>query len=789
MKKIEIDLETYSSADLNKCGVYRYCEAVDFEVLLFGYSVDGGEVRVIDLSRGEKIPAEIVRALTDEAVEKWAHNVQFERVCLSRFLRDMGLLGEGEYLSPRGWYCSMIWSAYLGLPFSLAAVGAALGLEEQKMTEGKNLIRFFCVPCKPTKANNQRTRNRPEDNAEKWNTFIKYNKRDVEVEMRICEKLRKFPVPYSIWNEFWLDQEINDRGILVDKILVDSAIQLDNWSQERLKAALQDLTNLDNPNSVAQMKEWLSENGMEMNSLGKKDVAEAVKTAPEPLRTVLLLRQQSAKSAVKKYVAMDNAVCADGRCRGMFQFYGANRSGRFAGRIVQLQNLYRNSLVDLDEARALVKQNNKKALEVLYDSVPEVLAELVRTAFVPEKGKKFIVADFSAIEARVLSYMAGEQWRLDVFKNGGDIYCATAEKMYGVKVVKHGENGELRQKGKQAELACIAEGSVVLTGRGEVKIENVIKGDMVWDGERWVKCGGAIFRGWKAVYDYDGLQATADHLVFVEGQDEPMMFAEAIINGMRLRKINRAGFSPHYYRIGYKPVYDILNAGSRHRFVVSGCLVHNCGYGGGVGALKAMGALEAGIEEEELDGIVKAWRKASPKIVKMWWDVDREIKKAIKEKTTTHTHNLTFSYQSGFLFITLPSGRKLAYVKPRIGENQFGGESVTYMGVNKGKWERIESYGPKFVENLIQGISRDILVYAMETLREYRIVATVHDEVILECDMDENVEDICELMGRTPPWMEGLELRADGYECMWYRPCVYREAGNRGKLQGNRDGL
>ena len=647
MEKIRIDLETYSSVDLGKCGVYKYSEAEDFEILLFGYSVDGGDLQVVDLAQGEVIPEEILLALMDVGVEKWAFNAQFERICLSVFLQRTGYLEDG-YLRPEGWHCSLVWSAYLGLPLSLASVGAALGLEEQKMKEGKDLIRYFCVPCKPTKSNGGRCRNLPEHAMEKWELFKKYNIRDVEVEMEIGEKLARFPVPDFVWEEYWIDQEINDRGIRIDRQMVENAIRLDAWSQEKLKEAMQELTMLENPNSVAQMKQWLADQGMETDSLGKKVVAEMIRTAPEPLRTVLMLRQQSAKSAVKKYVTMENAACQDDRCHGMFMFYGANRSGRWSGRIVQLQNLYRNSLSDLDEARALVRDGNAGALEVLYDSVPEVLAELVRTAFVPGPGMKFVVADFSAIEARVLSYMAGEEWRMEVFHNGGDIYCATASRMFGVPVEKHGVNGDLRQKGKQAELAC--------------------------------------------------------------------------------------------------------------------------GYGGGAGAMKAMGAVEMGIPEEELDGIVQAWRNASPKIVKMWWDVDRAVKKVIKEKTTAVTHGLRFLYQSGMLFIELPSGRRLAYVKPRIGENRFGGESVTYMGIGgTKKWERIESYGPKFVENIIQAISRDVLMNSMRTLREYRIVAHVHDELIIECPVETELEKICEMMGREPEWLPGIELRADGYECWYYK--------------------
>lgn len=644
MERLSIDIESYSETDLTKTGVYRYSEDPAFEVLLFGVAVDDGPITVYDLTAGEEIPAEILSALQDPRVTKWAFNAMFERVTLSRFLWDKGLLSKGQFLSPEGWRCSMIWSAYMGFPMSLAGAGAALGLEQQKMTEGKDLIRYFCVPCKATVSNGGRTRNLPSDAPDKWETFVAYNKRDVEVELQIKERLSSHPVPESVWREYWNDQTINDRGIQIDLPMVRNAIRLDALSQQRLTDALQELTNLDNPRSVQQMKDWLASQGMEMDSLGKKVVAEALRTAPEPLRTVLTLRQQLAMSAVKKYTAMENAVCADGRLRGMFRFYGANRSGRFSGTIVQLQNLFRNSLPDLIQARSLVSRGDYAALEALYDSVPQVLAECVRTAFIPAPGYKMIVADFSAIECRVLAWLAGEQWVLDVFAAGGDIYCETAGRMFHCKVEKHGENGELRQKGKQATLSC--------------------------------------------------------------------------------------------------------------------------GYGGAEGALIAMGALDAGMKEEELGPLVAAWRAANPNIVQMWWAVDRAVKTAVKEKTITRTHGLTFEYRGAMLYITLPSGRQLSYVKPRIGENRFGGESVTYMGMDTTKhWSRIESFAGKWVENIVQAVSRDILCYAMEQLRDYRIVAHVHDECIVEAPQETTVQEICERMGRVPPWAPGLILRADGYEC------------------------
>ena len=644
MKHLSIDLETYSSADIGKTGVYRYSEAPDFEVLLFGYSVDGAPPQLVDLACGETLPAEIRDALSDPSVTKWAFNASFERVCLSRYLG----LPSGTYLDPQQWRCSMIWSAYLGLPLSLAGVGAVLKLEKQKLESGRDLIRYFCQPCVPTKSNGGRTRNRPSDAPEKWSMFKSYNLRDVETEMAIQEKLSRFPVPEFVWDEYHLDQEINDRGIRLDMEVVRNAIEMDAFSKAELTEKMQTLTALENPNSVAQMKAWLSEHGLEVESLGKKDVAALLKDAPPDLAEALILRQQLAKSSVRKYQAMQNCVCADGRVHGMFMFYGANRTGRFAGRLVQLQNLPQNHMPDLEQARDLVRTGNYAALQTLYDSVPDVLSELIRTAFVPYERGKFIVADFAAIEARVIAWMADEQWRLEVFKKGGDIYCASASQMFGVPVEKHGINGHLRQKGKIAELAL--------------------------------------------------------------------------------------------------------------------------GYGGSVGALKAMGALEMGIPEEELKPLVDAWREANPNITQLWWDVDEAVKKTVTDKVPTETHGLHFMYEKGFLFIELPSGRRLSYVKPRIGENKFGGESVTYEGVGSTKkWERLESYGPKFVENAIQAISRDILCYAMKTLRCCNIVAHVHDEVIIEADPRVSLEAVCAQMGRTPPWAKGLILRADGYETPFYK--------------------
>jgi len=662
MKTLSIDIETYSGYDLSKCGVYKYAESPDFEILLFGYSVDDGDVQVIDLAAGEHLPPEILNALTDDDVQKWAFNANFERVCLSRYISDMDIsldpfadnhhsaeiLGKAKYLNPASWRCTMIWSAYMGLPLSLEGAGAVLGLEKQKLTEGKDLIRYFCSPCKPTATNGQRTRNLPEHASDKWESFKAYNRRDVETELSIQERLAKFPVPENVWEEYAHDQEINDRGVALDMALVRNAIKADARSRTKLTRLMKELTDLDNPNSLQQMKQWLADNGMETDSLGKKVVTELLKDAPEPLGKVLSLRQQLAKSSIKKYQTMENAVCADGRARGMFQFYGANRTGRWAGRLIQMQNLPQNHLIDLEDARWLVHDGDFAALELLYDNIPDVLSQLIRTAFVPKDGYKLIVADFSAIEARVIAWLAGERWRNDVFATHGKIYEASASQMFHVPIEEVTKGSPLRQKGKIAELAL--------------------------------------------------------------------------------------------------------------------------GYGGSVGALKAMGALEMGLSEEELRPLVSAWRSANPNIVRFWWDVDRAAMKAVRDRTMTETHGIRFGYQSGMLFITLPSGRRLSYVKPRIGTNQFGSDCVTYEGVGgTKKWEHIESYGPKFVENIVQAISRDILSYAMQTLRHCSIVMHIHDEVVIEAGPEMSAEILCQQMSRTPPWAEGLLLIADGFDCSFYK--------------------
>jgi DNA polymerase len=644
MKTLSIDIETYSDVQLPKTGVYRYCESPNFEILLFAYSIDNQPVQVIDLACGETMPEEIIVALEDDTVIKWAFNAAFERICISRFLG----YSTGTYLNPESWRCSMIWAATMGLPLSLEGVGAVLGLEKQKLTEGKDLIKYFCQPCAATKSNGGRTRNHPFHVPDKWEAFKRYNIRDVETEMGIQHKLRKFPVPDEVWDEYHIDQEINDRGVRLDMELVHQAITMDTRSREELTAAMKNITALENPNSVQQMKQWLSDNGVETESLDKKAVAELLKEAPAKLADVLTLRQQLAKSSVRKYQAMEKTVCSDGRARGMFQFYGANRTGRFSGRNIQLQNLPQNHLPDLSEARSLVRSGNFEAVKFLYEDVPDTLSQLIRTAFIPRDGALFYVADFSAIEARVIAWFAGESWRQQVFANGGDIYCASASQMFKVPVEKHGINGHLRQKGKIAELAL--------------------------------------------------------------------------------------------------------------------------GYGGSTGALKAMGAIEMGLTEEELPALVDAWRQANPHIVEFWWAVDRAVMEAVKYKHTTTDYGLTFSCKSGMLFITLPSGRKLAYVKPKIGTNKFGGSCITYEGVGSTKkWERLDSYGPKFVENIVQATARDILCYAMKTLRCCSIVMHIHDELVIEADPKVSLDAICEQMGRTPPWAKGLLLRADGYTTPFYK--------------------
>ena len=640
MKTISIDIETYSSVNLTKSGVYKYCEADDFEILLFAYSVDGGEVKVVDLAMGETIPLPVLNALTDENVLKWAFNAQFERICLSKYI--------GKHMTAKAWRCTMVWAATLGLPLSLEGVGSVLGLEKQKLTEGKELIRYFCTPGKLRDGTT--IRHLPQDAPERWEQFKKYNIRDVEVEMSIQQRLSKFPVSETEWQNYILDQEINDRGIMLDMDLVESAIECDNEMRESNLQTAREITGLENPNSTVQLKEWLSEQGVKTETLSKDAIEELLSEATDNVAEMLNIRKQLAKSSVKKYTAMETAVCKDSRARGLIQFYGANRTGRYAGRLIQVQNLPQNHLPDLEQARTLVKKGFYNDIEMLYDFVPFVLSELIRTAFVPKPGCRFYVADFAAIEARVIAWLAGESWRQDVFASGGDIYCASASQMFHVPVEKNGVNGHLRQKGKIAELAL--------------------------------------------------------------------------------------------------------------------------GYGGSVGALKAMGAVQMGIDESELQPLVDAWRRANTKIVRFWYAVDSAVKECIKERHDTKTHGISFSLQSGILFITLPSGRRLAYVKPRIGENRFGGESVTYEGISGAKkWERLESYGAKFVENIVQATARDILAEAMLRLNTsgFDIVMHIHDETVIEAAPETSLDVICRVMGQTPAWADGLILRADGYVCDFYR--------------------
>ena len=792
---ITIDIETKSDKDISKCGVYAYTDTPYFDILLFAYSIDGQPVQVVDTANGEEIPENVLAALADKNVVKRAFNCNFERVCLSKYLRENHpqyfqsySIDEdtvGDFLNPESWHCSMIHARTLGLPSSLAEVGKVLGIEQQKMAEGKALIKFFCVPYDTIDGVPQF--HSPTDYPDKWEIFKAYNKRDVEAELEIDRKLSRFPVPDFIWQEFYLDQEINDRGILVDMQLADKAISLDAEAKEELTVEMKRLTDIENPNSVYQLLDWLETQGYKSDSLGKAQVQELIKTAKEPVRSVLRMRLQLSKSSVKKYTAMKNTACSDNRARGMFSFYGASRTGRWAGRNVQLQNLPQNHLPDLTEARELVKYGSFEDIQMLYDDVPDTLSQLIRTAFIPRQGMKFIVADFSAIEARVIAWLAGEEWRMKAFANGEDIYCASASKMFGVPVVKHGENGHLRQKGKVAELACIAEGQLVLTNHGLKPIERVSVSDKVWDGVKWIPHQGVIYKGKCNVISYDGLTATPDHLVWVEGRITPIPFGIAAATGSQLVSTGNGAIALQYSWKNHifanektadevlisksqSRVYDLKNAGPNHRFTVSGKLVHNCGYGGSVGAMKAMGADSLGLSDAELKQIVTDWREASPHITELWWAVDKAVKKAIKEKTSTETHGLKFSYEAGFLFIELPSGRRLAYAKPRIGENQFGGESVTYMGINaQKKWDRLESYGPKFVENIVQGIARDLLMYSMQTLSHCFIVAHVHDEMIIEAPKDMSLEEVCQQMARTPKWAKCLILRADGYECEFYK--------------------
>lgn len=644
MKYLNIDIETFSSEPLAKCGVYRYAEAKDFEILLFGYAIDGGEVQVVDFTAGEKLPTDVYAALTDDSVIKWAFNAQFERICISRFLG----LPVGKYLNPKSWRCTMVWSATLGLPLSLETVGTVLRLQKQKMKEGKDLIRYFCTLSKNRLG--EPVRHYPKDAPERWEVFKEYNKRDVETEMAIQQKISKFPVADSEWINYRLDQLINDRGIMLDMVLVKNAIECDKDFRESHLHKARLVTGLENPNAPVQLKGWLAQKGIETDSLSKAAVSELLENANGDVEEALSLRQSLAKSSVKKYTAMETVVGKDHRARGLIQFYGANRTGRYAGRLIQVQNLPQNHIEDLDGARFLVRNRMYEKIEPRFGSTPKVLSELIRTAFVPKPGSRFFVADFAAIEARVIAWMAGENWRQEVFKNGGDIYCASASQMFHVPVEKHGVNGHLRQKGKIAELAL--------------------------------------------------------------------------------------------------------------------------GYGGSVGALKAMGAISLGVSEDELQPLVDAWRLSNPRIVKLWWSVDKAAKTCVKTRKPADAYGISFIYQSGMMFVILPSGRKLVYVKPKLGENRYGGTSITYEGVGEQKkWLRLETYGPKLVENIVQATARDILAEAMLRLTKagYKIVMHVHDEAVIEAPASASLEDICSVMAKQPKWAKGLLLRADGYICDYYK--------------------
>ncbi|HJF53944.1 MAG TPA: DNA polymerase [Limosilactobacillus coleohominis] len=642
MKQISIDIETYSSTNLNQTGVYRYADSDDFELLLFGYAVDFGPVTVIDLTQGEKIPLDIIKALDNPNIIKSAFNAQFERVCLSRFV--------GHRLKPAGWHCSRVWSATLGLPLSLRDVGTVLGLPRQKITAGKELVRYFCTPCKPTKANQKRTRNLPYHAPDKWQQFKQYNQRDVEVEMEITQKLSRFPVPRNEWQNYWMDQDINDRGIKIDQQLVDNAIKCQSEFHNQYMEKAKELTGLANPNSPLQLKDWLNYHGVQVNSLSKAAVAQHLQKTTGTVHQVLALRQLLSKSSVKKYQAMQKAKCRDGRVHGLLQFYGANRTGRWAGRLVQVQNLPRNSIPDLEAARELVKQGNFSALVMLYDSIPDVLSQLIRTAFIPKKNCHFYVADFSAVEARVIAWLSGEEWRQEAFAHNRDIYCASASQMFGVPVVKHGINGNLRQKGKIAELAL--------------------------------------------------------------------------------------------------------------------------GYGGSIGALKAMGATKLGLTEDELPPLVEMWRQASPHIVRFWWDIDKAAKTCIKTHLPQESHGMKFTYRSGCMFLKLRSGRSLCYPQPKIDMNRFGSESITFLGINTvKKWSRIETYGAKLVENIVQATSRDLLAEAMRRLEAAGnpVVMHIHDESVIEATTGSSLDTMVKIMTEVPDWADGLILNAAGFVGDFYK--------------------
>lgn len=955
MRTLGIDIETYSSVDLIKAGVYAYTSAPDFEILLFAYAFDDESIQIVDLARGEKLTAELLATLTDDSIIKTAYNANFERTCLSTYLK--------KPLLSNAWRCTAVQSAMLGLPLHLAGVAKVLKLDEQKMGEGKALIRYFSIPCKPTKVNSGRTRNLPSHAPDKWTTFKDYCKRDVEVEQAIRKKLEKYPISDNEHALWVLDQQINDRGILVDTQLVHNAIQCDKRYRTGIFEEAKELTGLDNPNSVAQLKEWLLGNGVEVESLSKKAVSEMESNTDGEIQRLLQLRQEMAKTSIKKYNAIRRAICPDNHVRGLLQFYGANRTGRWAGRLIQIHNLPQNHLPDLELARDIVKDGDFDFLELMFESVPGVLSELIRTAFIAPKGHRLIVADFSAIEARVIAWLAGEKWVTDTFKGHGKIYEMTASRMFDVpfeSIVKGNPEYEMRAKGKVATLACIAEGQLVLTDQGLVPIERVTLSHKVWDGVAFVKHDGVLYKGEREVISYAGLIATKDHLVWIEGQSKPVRFDYAAASGAhlvpsgngrqaiwvgedyqsgktldkdleqlsnvnpmcklqgntvddhcqfnkgtiqrvskmfatkeapalarpkvncgkttlhqpkrcRLRKLRSArhtvqfpqcirgrtvdhrkfrfarqksgvrqnrqqwslrgrefalgnsceefGQSSHNRFVGLEPsrmalckkcnykktfkgheqrtdycgsnrsrrnetqepaahsskvrVYDLLNVGKHNRFTVSNCLVHNCGYQGGVNALVAMGAIDMGLKEEELDGLVKAWRRANSNIVKYWYAVEDAAKKAVAKRQPSVVGKVKFHVESGILFITLPSGRKLSYIKPKMEINKFGREAISYEGIGENKqWCRMGTYGGRLVENIVQAIARDCLAVAMLRIDKagYKIAMHVHDEVVITAPVGKgSLEDVCGIMGQPISWADGLPLRAAGFEAEFYK--------------------
>ena len=778
-KELSIDIETYSDVDLGKCGVYKYVEG-DFHILLFAYAFDDEDVKIVDMACGEVLPKEVLDAIDDPGIVKWAWNAQFERTCIGKYL--------SRVLSPDSWRCSMVHAASLSLPLKLKTAAQALKTGEQKDDAGERLIRYFSIPCKPTKSNGGRTRNLPEHDPEGWETFKSYCKQDVRTERDIRKRLEMFPLMEREWDFYHMDQRINDRGVLIDRQLVEQAITCDLMFSEAMTKKAYELTGLENPNSVSQLKSWLEQRGITIDSLGKKDVAALITDLDKhsvdgEALDMLKLRLQMAKSSVKKYQAADRCTCDDGRARGLFQFSGANRTQRWSGRSIQLQNLPQNHISTLDEARELVKMGCFNMVESIYGNTPDILSQLIRTMLVAKPGHKFIVADFSAIEARVLAWLAGEEWRMEAFKNGEDIYCASASHMFGVPVVKHGVNGELRQRGKVAELACIAEGSLVLTDKGLVPIEAVTLEHKLWDGESWVTHEGVVYKGEREVITYEGLTATADHLVFVEGQQRAVQFGFAATcgshliqtgnggNAIRLDKDKQRGKAMTVYR-GKTRVYDIRNAGRHHRFTVSGKLVHNCGYGGSTGALIAMGALEMGLKESELPDLIQDWRTANPHIVQFWWDIEKAAVETVKDYRSRRVGRIGIQYSSNTLWLQLPSGRKLAYIKPKLQPNRFGRMSITYEGLGaNNKWCRQETYSGKITENITQATARDLLAEAMWRIERagIAIVGHVHDEVILEVPTGSiTVEEVCEIMNRNPDWADGIKLNSAGYEGVYY---------------------